>query len=705
LPYESSHNQAVRLIQEAFPRLAARSQIVVIAQRGEGLTDQDIDWLDQLAQSSGTATGGRTLSPGEKVFESRLASRDKKSAMVVVNLSSNFISPKTIESVRAVEGLISEAGPPSGLTVEITGTAGIGRDYARATAQALHNTTWVTIFAVLMILIVIYRSPVGALVPLLSIGSSVYLAFVLLALLSRVGWEISDMERIFAVVLLFGAGVDYALFWISRYRESLREAADFNLSALRATESSGPAILASAATTICGLTTMLATDLVPTQSAGRILAVVLMVSVLAALTLSPAVSRLLGRWLFWPISHQAQPSIGQRYFWPPLATWVTRRPGAVLLTGTFLLGLLALLSLRIDFRFDSLSELPEGSSSSRGFAIAQKHFSKGQLYSNTLLLRYDGPPQSPEALPAISESLTKSIAGLEGVYDVYSLSSPVGTLPRSAVERIYSYLSKVAHKLSLSQLNPATQFYLDSSASILRFEILIDYLPFSFEAMDVMERVRELAEVTAGQGLATDQGAEVLLAGPTPDVLAVREVAGRDQILVMVLATVVIALIVLVLVRDLPLTVFMLLATWLTYGATLTVSEFFFVEVLGEPGLDWKVRLIVFVIVVAVGQDYNIFLVTRLLQEPADVSDADAARRAIVSTGSVISSCGLIMAATLGSLWAGGLLLLQQVGFALALGILVDTFFVRPLLIPSFYLATKRRRKANKTVIASERVT
>src|SRR5690606_20033333 len=103
------------------------------------------------------------------------------------------------------------------------------------------------------------------------------------------------------------------------------------------------------------------------------------------------------------------------------------------------------------------------------------------------------------------------------------------------------------------------------------------------------------------------------------------------------------------------------------------------------------------VIIVAVGQDYNVFLVSRLFQEPPELPDGEAARRAIIHTGSVISNCGLIMAATLGSLWAGELGLLRQVGFALALGILVDTFFVRPLLLPSFFLATKRRRRSGLT--------
>jgi len=669
--------------------MAARSQIAVITYRQGGLTDDDFTWLGLLATQSETVTGGRALPPTWDVLKPRLVSPNGESAMMVVNLSSNFISPKTIAAVEAVSRSISASPAPAGLAVEITGTAGIGRDLAKTTQQALHNTTWVTIIAVLVILIIIYRSPVGALVPLISIGASVYLAFVILALLSRAGWEISDMERIFAVVLLFGAGVDYALFWISGYRDSLKGNGDFDSAAVSATKSSGPAIIASAATTICGLTTMLATDLVPTQSAGRVLAAVLIVALLAALTLSPSIARVLGRGLFWPISPQARPSIGQRFFWPPLANLVTRRPKMFLLTGSVLLVALFLMSLRINFRFDSLSELPEGSSCKRGFDIACKHFSKGQLYSNTLLLKFDKKPAG--TWQDISRDISRQLAGIDGVYDVYSLDSTLGRKRKKEAGAIGSIISRVTDEL----LRSAEELYLAKTIPILRFEVLVDHLPFSFEAMGIIEKVRAIAEKAADE-LSPNHRADVLLAGPTPYVIAVREVAGRDQFKVMLLATAVIALIVLFLVRDLPLTVFMVLATWLTYGATLTISEFFFVHVMGEPGLDWKVRLIVFVIVVAVGQDYNIFLVTRWLQEPAEVSDAEAVRRAIVGTGSVISSCGLIMAATLGSLWAGGLLLLQQIGFALALGILIDTFFVRPLLIPSFFLASGRRRKPNR---------
>jgi len=681
LPADAPNNQAIRLIERAFPKLAARSNIVIIAYRSAGLGAADFEWLGRRAQEVARQTGRNVLSPDVGFLRHRMVSPDGQAALVLVNLSSNFISAASVATVEQVEAVLRVKPVPEGLKLAVTGTAGIGRDYADATKRALHHTTWVTVIAVLVILVVVYRSPVGALVPLVSIGVSVYLAFVVLAVLQRLGWQIATMERIFAVVLIFGAGVDFALFWIARYREALRSDASYEAAAMSATQHAGPAILASAATTICGLSTMMATDLVATQNAGKVLAVVLVIALLAALTLSPVLARLLGRALFWPMGIKGKPTLGQRVIWPKLAEGVTRRPKVFLYTGLVLLTVLAGLSWRIEPRFDSLSELPPGSSSAEGFDIAREHFSKGQLYSNTLLLEFEKLPTAVGELEGVIESLAERIASLPGVHDVYSLGSPLGGRRHEAA----SFLS--------AALSPMTRsFYVSESPAVVRFEILIDHLPFSPEAMAIMGRIQEMADATAMRLKGAGQPVRVLMTGPTPYVLAVREVAGKDQYRVMILATIVIAVIVLVLVRDIPLTLFMVLMTWLTYGATLTLSQWFFVEVLGEPGLDWKVRLIVFVIVVAVGQDYNIFLVTRLMQEPAGVSEVEAARRAIVSTGSVISSCGIIMAATLGSLWAGGLLLLRQIGFALALGILVDAYFVRPLLLPSFFLAAGRKR-------------
>jgi RND superfamily putative drug exporter len=700
LPADSEYNRAVALTGEAFPKLPSRSYIAVISERKSGLTKEDIAWLDRVASGSARThrdiTKGIYLSPAVFFLEPRLVNDTRQAAIALINLSCNYITPGAIEVVESVDRIASK-DRPEGLTVEITGPGGIGRDYAVASEQALHNTTYVTIAAVLIILILVYRSPVGALVPLVAIGASVYLAFVFLTFLATRGWPVSDFERVFAVVLLFGAGIDYALFWIARYREELVGHLDLNAAAHTSTCRSSPAILASAATTICGLSTLMIANLVPFKHAGNFLAPVLVISLLAALTLTPAIARSMGRWLLWPLRTDAVATLGQRYFWPTLATFVTRRPRTILIVGLIVLGAAGAAALRFEAHFASLSQLPSGSSSQRGYQIAESHFKHGQLYPNTLSLLFDHRPDD-DRLDAISSELTEGILKITDVESVLSLTSPHGQSPKDPDETVWRRaMIDWLDGLDPSRIPQIRALYVSQEPPVLRFDVFINKAPFAREAMDIVDRVRQQAEELAVNHEAADNPSfKVMLTGFTPYIMGVRDVADADQIRVMLLATAVIAIIVLVLVRDVPLTLFMVLATWLTCGATLTLSHLFFVHVMDGPGLDYKVRLIVFVIVMAVGQDYNIFLVTRLIQESPEISPTEAAHRAIVRTGSVISSCGLIMAATLGSLWAGGLSLLQELGFALAVGILIDTFFVRPLLIPSFFLATGRGQKGRK---------
>ncbi|MGQ9650452.1 MAG: MMPL family transporter [Phycisphaerae bacterium] len=697
LPGDCAYNQAVELIHREFPALSARSRVVIVGYRDTGLEAADLAWLGvaarQAAKAAASVTGQesseRVLSPDVPYLKPRLVSPDGQAAMALVNLPNNFISPITARAVNAIDEALGRMQRPGGLTVEITDSAVGGRDYALKAEEALDRTTLVTIVVVLTILTLVYRSPVGVVVPLVSIGVSVFLAFVVLAALAKWAWDVSDMERIFAVVLIFGAGVDYALFWISRYRESLQTKIEYGPAAVLATRFAGPAILAGAATTICGLSTLVLTDLGPTHSAGKVLAIVLTIGLLAALTLAPPLCRALGGVFFWPVGASGGSSIGQRHLWPRLAEIVARKPVLCLLVGTLLLGLPALYSLRLPARFDSLSELPPDSPSARGFELMSRHFKKSQLYAGALMIEFEHPLASTDARQ-LSESISGRIARMSGVDDVYSLGAPLGRKHKAGMPPQLANL--------LSQL--AAEFYVSKSSKVVRLEILIDHLPFSPEAMNIVEQAMAVSRDEADRLAGRYGKVEILGSGLTAYVLSVRDVVQADQRRVMFLATLVIGLIVLGLIRHLRLTMFMLLATWLTFGATVTLSDLFFTQVMGTYGLDWKVRLIVFVIVVAVGQDYNIFLAARLFQELSEAGPAEAARRAIVSTGAVISNCGLIMAATLGSLWAGKLTLLQQAGFGLALGVLIDTFFVRPILIPSFFLIVMRSRDQGQVEVS-----
>jgi len=218
----------------------------------------------------------------------------------------------------------------------------------------------------------------------------------------------------------------------------------------------------------------------------------------------------------------------------------------------------------------------------------------------------------------------------------------------------------------------------------MRFEVMLDAGPFSHQAMTACERAWAAAAEAAKPVM--DPSRVVRAAGFTPYIINIKSLTDADQRRVTAYVIGVILVILVVWTRRPLLAVLMLGTTLVVYFATLGVTQGLFHTVLGSGGVDWKVRLILFVILVAVGQDYNIFLVSRLLQERQEHSAAEATWRAIVRTGSVISSCGIIMAATLGSLSAAGLPLYQQLGFAFAFGVLLDTFLIRPVLVPGLYL-------------------
>lgn len=686
LPDGSEQQRALRLMAEAFPALAAQSQAAVVACRLGGLQPGDMRYLESLAGAIRQYAAAHrqqwtVLAPGSEYLRRRLVSTDGEAALLVVNLPTFYANTAAAESINIIEEL-SRRDRPAGLMVELSGTAAAARDYGNVTRRGVHRTAWVTILCVLVILLLVYRSPVAAALPIVGIGICTTMALLTLDLLAVLGWSFSDLERMFTVVLLYGAGTDFAMFWLARYREECDRSPGTGgrAAAAETTRRVGPAIVASSATTILGLLSLVTTEMIPTRNAGRVLGVVLCWAPIAGVTLIPAMVCLVGRAIFWPRHRGVVTTLGQRRLWPWLAAVVVRRPARVLIVGIIILAPAAVRAGFIRFRYNAFSELPAGSSSRRGAAIASRHFPPGELYPVTLLVHDKHAATDPAAMRTVSARIATAVSQIDGVADVYDVNHPLGR-QAGRPDGLKRILLETA----------AEPFYLSRRTHTIRLELTLRNEPFSIEAMQSLRAVRDVAEPIA-RSSADGLGAQtqVLALGATPYIAEVRVYMARDQWRVWIGATAVIWLVLAVLVRRIGLSLFMIAATLLTYAATLGITQEFFTHVLGAAGLDYKVKLFLFVIIVAVGQDYNIFLMTRLREEADEYGDEEGTHRAVVRTGPVISNCGLIMAATLGSLWAGGLELLRQLGFAFALGMLIDTFVVRPLLMPSFWLCARR---------------
>jgi len=611
----------------------------------------------------------------------RLVAPDGAAVMIVVNYDANYLTARSVTNVERIES-IARQELAADLNMEVTGSGGLGRDLTRVSEAAFVRTTKVTLVALVIILSLIYRAPLALCVPLVAIGISVAAALEILNHTTRLGWGVSALERTLTVVLLFGSGTDYALFWISSFREQLGAELDRRRAALRATILTGPSIMGSAATTVFGLMMLMTADLVPFFNAGRSLALGLCVSLAAALTLVPALSLLMGGLMFWP--QKVKPG-SARWNWPTDRLWqrlgrlVAARPGMICAVVIIACAWPAWRGWRASYTYDALGVVPNSSGTSRGQRVVARHFPADQLFSWNLLIESDQITADLDSNAQIAGRLTDRIHVVEGVSDVWHLSAPLGSQARGGVAGLTGQWAR----------KRAAPFYVNPDEHALRFEIMQDDGAFSRRSMKSCDKV--LQRVRAQLDLVLDEGATIHATGLTPYILNIKTVADSDQRRVTALVLGAILVIVCGVLRRVMLPVYILLATVLAYMVTIGVTERVFVIFQEAEGIDWKVRLFSFVILVAVGQDYNIFLVSRILREQKERSAPSAVGHAIVKGGPVVASCGLIMAATLGSLAATGLPFFQELGLAFACGVLIASAVLCPLLVPALYLAFTAR--------------
>jgi len=709
LPKGTPCNVASAAMRESFPVNSGLSEAVIVFERSAGpLRPADLEYIEQMAGAisqpgdiadSEDLTGTLIRSPRSFVLKPNpLMSETSdlgQAALVTVGIPANFITLRSDRIVDHIHATLSRQPLPAGLRTSVTGSSGFGHDYADAAEASHAQTLRVTLVAVIVILLLVYRSPVAASVPLAAISLAAFAAMKVLDAAQHLGMQVGTAERIFVTVLLYGAGVDYSLFFISRFREFLNEGRPSPSAVAAAVNATCPAILASASTDAAGLMMLCFADYGIFRTTGPAVAVALLVALLAAVTLVPAMVSLAGRRMFWPMRPSVSPGaalgVGRRRLWPNVARVVIAHPALVLVVLLALLVAPASQGLRGKWVYDTLTELrmkPDAKigNAAVGIEMVKRHWPVGQIAPVHVLVR-SGSAASEKQWNAMADRLTRALLKLPEIESVRSLTRPLGEEPSDLAGMLVKQLGA---KKVLSE-------YLSGDRRSMRMAVILGSRAFSSSAMRAVERIREvLVEEVDRSVLAEAVGREVHIAGATAEMMDMRTVTQADFRRVAALSLIVVFTIVLVLLRDAALSGFMVASTVLSYFATLGVSWWVFVGLMGQDGLDWKVEVFLFVVMIAVGVDYNILLSSRLAQEASRLPVKPAAARAVIHTGPVISSCGLIMAATLGSLMAGELQLLRQLGFALSVGMLIDTFIIRPLLLPAFVALTGRTGRATR---------
>ena len=559
-----------------------------------------------------------------------LISEDGTTALTILQTSTED-SEDIQANVEEIQAIVPSADAAHGeLRAYVSGTAGFIADSIDAFESIDSTLLMVTVTLVLVLLLLIYRSPVVALVPLFVVGLAYGIAAGIVYGLVEAGvFEINGQTTGILIVLMFGAGTDYCLLIVARFKEELRRTEDKHEAMAHATERTGPAILSAGGTVFASMLVLVLADFKATQDMGPVLSLGIAVMLLVGLTLLPAVLSMLGRNAFWP----AIPRVGSERR-PPLDIWrrighlVHDRPVIAMAVATAVLAAGAL-----------------GNLDERG----SLDFGEG----------FRGDPDSTVGQALIDEKLSPGQSAATNVL----AATPVA--PR------------VADSLQTApEVDAAVPVAESDDGELTRIDVTLTSDPFSDEASASIPDLRGLVDGAAGPQTA-------LIGGLTAENHDTEETLSSDARIIVPLVLILIFLILALLLRAVIAPLYLVATVVLSYGFALGASSLIYTYLFNQPDSDPGLPTFAFIFLVALGVDYNIFLISRIREESAKLGNKEGVITGLERTGGVITSAGLILAGTFSALMALPLEGLFQIGFTVALGLLVDTFLVRTILVPS----------------------
>ncbi|WP_441248451.1 MMPL family transporter [Kitasatospora sp. McL0602] len=605
------------------------AQAVVVYERDTGITavDRVKAAQDATAFAGAPHVLGRVIGP--------VPSADGKALQTIVPVDIgtggwNDLRP-AVDSLRA-----TAATDNQGMATHVTGPAGVGADQAAAFAGIDGTLLVATVGVVVVLLLLTYRSPVLWILPLLCAGTALTGAEALIYLLAKhAGLTVNAQSAGILIVLVLGAGTDYALLLTARYREELRRHEDRHEAMAFALHRAGPAIGASSATVVLSMLCLLIAEMNSTRGLGPVCAIGVLVALLAMVTLLPALLVICGRWVFWPVRPAfgtPEPTASGR--WARIGGWIGRRPRKVWIgTGLALAACcLGLISLNAN-GLSTAGTFTGTPDSVTGQQVLAEHFPAGT-----------GSPLSILSTAGSAATVRQTAASTPGVADT---TPPL--------------------------VSKGTAF----------FQATLTDPPDSSQAKATVDRVRAAVHAVPG--------ADAKVGGNTAVVLDIQRAASHDNRAIIPVVLVVVMVILAGLLRAIVAPLVLIATVVLSYAAALGISAFFFTHVFHFEGEDNAFPLFVFVFLVALGIDYNIFLMTRVREEAQHRGTRAGAVAGLAATGGVITSAGLILASTFGVLGTLPVVGFAEIGFAVALGVLLDTLVVRSVLVTALTMDLDRR--------------
>ena len=616
---------------------------VIVIESSKAFTPAQLGEVAGLkAELEGLQLGSAVIGP--------IPSEDGKAVQFIAPIDS---SAEVKEAVQELRDTVAEAAP-EGMQTFVTGPAGLAADLTAAFAGIDGILLLVALAAVFVILLIVYRSLLLPIMVLLTSVFALCAAILLVFGMAKAGWiQLNGQSQGILSILVIGAATDYALLYVARFREALTHTTNRTAAVLTAWKASFEPILASGATVIIALLCLLFSDLNSNKALGPVAAAGILCSLFAALTLLPALMALLGRAAFWPFrpklvpEDEREPELvtgleGQKGLWRATGSLVSRRPRAVWIASVLLLLVASAGVLQLKANgVPQTDVILTASNAVDGQDALARHFDAGS-----------GSPAVVVADQGKAQDVLDTVKAADGVGEAYLLAQ--GSVPITGAPGNPSAPDVRDGKVLIN----AT---LNSAADSLEAEEAVKALRVDVKAVDP----------------------EALVGGVTATALDTNTTAQRDLVIIIPVVLVVILFILMLLLRSVLAPVLLVLSVVLSYAAAMGVSAFVFNNILGFPGADATVPLFGFVFLVALGVDYNIFLMSRVREESLKHGTRPGILRGLGVTGGVITSAGVVLAATFAALGVIPIMFLVQLAFIVAFGVLLDTVLVRSLLVPA----------------------
>ncbi|WP_104134523.1 MMPL family transporter [Cryobacterium sp. Y62] len=621
LPETSQAAQVTELLAE-FPSADQTAAIVVWSRSGATLTTADQTAITAAAEQLGAASiAPRATAPQ--------FSDDGQAALSVVPLEAAGATPDVAKTANDIRSTALNA-LPSGLTAYVTGPVGFQADVTNAFAGADFRLLLVTVIVVAVLLIVTYRSPVLWIVPLAVVGLADGLAGkVAGALAEPLGFALDASISGILSVLVFGAGTNYALLLVARYREELLHTENRNVAMRTAVTSAGPAIAASGGTVALSLATLVFAELAGNRALGIACAIGVLIAILFALLVLPAALVVCGRGLFWPFIPRAADETApvRTGFWTRLGRKAARNPVIITVVSVLAIGSLAFGLNGAAVGLSQADQLLGNPESVVAQDIVKESFSAG-LTSQTVVLTLDAASADTVAVARGTDGVSAAVAG-------------------------------------------------EKAGGLTRIDVTLESEPGSDTTFATLSQLRNNLADTP------DAVSQALVGGSDATSLDTKISAERDQALILPLILGIVFLILTLLLRSLVAPVLLIATVLGTFFASLGASNLIFQNLLGFAAFDTSVVLFSFLFLVALGVDYNIFLTTRAREEAKRYGTREGMVRALSSTGAVITSAGILIAAVFAVLGVLPVVALTQIGVIVCIGVLLDTLVVRTVLVPA----------------------